>query len=30
MKYDELLNLVKTREGYTLELKESINSSLGK
>ncbi|MFT4326443.1 MAG: RNA-binding domain-containing protein [Candidatus Woesearchaeota archaeon] len=30
MKYEELLDIIKTREGYTLELKESINSSLGK
>ncbi|MEA1986923.1 MAG: putative DNA binding domain-containing protein, partial [Candidatus Marinimicrobia bacterium] len=30
MKYKDLLDLVKTREGYTIEFKESISSSLGK
>lgn len=30
MKYEDLLDLVKTREGYTIEFKESVNSSLGK
>jgi len=30
MKYSELLDIVKTGEGYTIEFKESINSSIGK
>jgi len=30
MKYSELLDIIKTGEGYTIEFKESINSSIGK
>ena len=30
MKYSELLDIIKTGEGYTIELKESINSSISK
>ena len=30
MKYSTLLDIIKTGEGYTIELKESINSSIGK
>jgi len=30
MKYSDLLDIIKTGEGYTLEFKESINSNLGK
>jgi len=30
MKYEDLLDLVKTREGYTIEFKESVNSALGR
>lgn len=30
MEYPELLDIIKTGEGYTIELKESINSSIGK
>jgi len=30
MKYEELKDIVKTGEGYTIELKESLNSSIGK
>ena len=30
MKYSELLDIIKTGEGYTIELKESMNSSMGK
>jgi len=30
MNYDELLDIIKTGEGYTIELKESLNSSIGK
>ena len=30
MKYEDLLDIIKTGEGYTIEFKESINTSLGK
>ena len=30
MNKSELLELIKTGEGYTIELKESLNSSIGK
>jgi len=30
MQYKDLLDLIKTREGYTIEFKESVSSSLGK
>ncbi len=30
MEYPELLGIIKTGEGYTIEFKESINSSIGK
>jgi predicted HTH transcriptional regulator len=30
MEYSELLDIIKTGEGYTIEFKESINSSIGK
>ena len=30
MEYPELLDIIKTGEGYTIEFKESINSSIGK
>ena len=30
MRYSEVLDIIKTGEGYTIELKESINSSIGK
>lgn len=30
MNYNNLLELIKTQEGYTLEFKESLNSSIGK
>jgi ATP-dependent DNA helicase RecG len=30
MKYEDVLDLIKTQEGYTIEFKKSIDSSLGK
>jgi len=30
MEYPELLDIIKTGEGYTIEFKETINSSIGK
>ncbi len=30
MRYEELLGLIKTREGYTIEFKEAVSTSLGK
>jgi len=30
MKYSTLLDIIKTGEGYTIELKEAVNSSIGK
>jgi len=30
MKYEELLDIVKTGEGFTIEFKQSLNSSIGK
>ena len=30
MKYSEILDIIKTGEGYTIEFKETVNSSMGK
>ena len=30
MKYSDVLDIIKTGEGYTIEFKESMNSSIGK
>ena len=30
MRYEDLLDLIKTREGYTIEFKESMSSTIGK